>query len=164
MRRSTRHTFAAAVALGLVVIPVASVIAVFLASGSGTVSGAQITTSSPSSVRIDAAAAPGSEFVYEGPSTTALAPGGDVKMSLAVTCLTSCPATVGSIRLVSVSSNQSGCSSAALPGTFTSPGLAVNTTITGTVIVGQLTVFMNSTGDDQTPCLGATLTFNLATP
>jgi hypothetical protein len=166
MKQSPRRTFALAVALGLVVLPVSAALAYFLASGTGSVSGATVTSTSPATVSLSQQYAdPASEFVYEGPSTTALSPGGTVRFGLNATCLTSCPASVGSVRLVSVTSDKAGCNSTSLPGTFTSAGLVVNMTVGATTYIGQMTVSMNSDPDrDQSACLGATLVFNLATP
>lgn len=167
MRTSSRRTFAVAVGLGLFVLPAATVLAFFLASGVGQASGAVVTSSSPATVSISQQYAdPANEFVYEGPSTTALAPGGTVRFGLNATCTASCPASVGSIRLTSVTSDKVGCNSTALPGTFTSGGLVVNMTVdTTTQYVGQMTVSMVSDPDrDQSACLGAVLSFHLQTP
>jgi len=165
--RLQRRAFAIAVALGLFVIPVSTALAFFAATGTGTVTGATVTSSSPATVTISAQYGdPASEFVYSGPSTTALAPGGTVRFGLVATCTSSCPASVGSIRLVSVSSNKTGCDSTALPNTFSAASLAVNTTIDGSpTYVGQMTVAMASDPNlSEDACLGATLSFRVATP
>ncbi len=165
--RLQARAFAFAVALGLVVIPVSSALAYFLASGTGTVTGATITSSSPATITISAQYGdPANEFVYSGPSTTALAPGGTVRFGLVATCTASCPASVGSIHLASVSSNQSGCDSTSLPDTFSAAPLSVGTTIDTTpTYVGQMTVAMASDPTrSEVACLGATLSFHVATP
>lgn len=166
VRPSRRRTFATAVALALFVIPVSSALAFFLASGTGTISGAKVTASSPATVSITPTYADSNEFSYAPAGATALSPGGTVTLPLYATCVTACPASVSSIRLASVSSDKTGCDSASLPGSFTSGALAVNATITTTPTpIGSLVVAFNADPDrDQSVCLGATLAFHLATP
>jgi hypothetical protein len=166
MKLSRRRTFAVAVVAALFVVPVASTFAYFLASGSGTVSGAQITSTSPATVAITPTYSDSNEFSYAPAGATALSPGGTVSMPLYATCTAACPASVSSIRLASVTSDKAGCNSASLPGSFTGGPLVVNQTITTTPTpIGNFVAAFNSDPDrDQSVCLGATLTFNLTTP
>lgn len=109
-----KHSFAVAVVAALMVMPVTEALAYFSATGTGTISNVQAGTSA-STVTI----AQNGAFVYAGPSTTNLVPGGTVAFPSIITCTAVPPCVVPSVSLQSWTSNQAGCTTALMPGSFT---------------------------------------------
>lgn len=162
-RRTSPRTFAAAVAIALLVMPVAEALAYFSATGTGNIAGAQVSTTAST---VSLSLGGGTSFTYAGGSTSALVPGGTVTFPVSASCLTNCPGFVSSIRLAGFTSDKTGCDSVTLPGSFTAPNLGVNATVSVSgASVGSMTVtFVNLPSTNQNACLGAILTFQLATP
>jgi len=73
------------------------------------------------------------------------------------------PVMVDSITLSGFTSNQTGCNSTSLPGTFVVGAGSVTLPVvmaTGTTIHDQFTITMVNTGQDQSACAGALPTFD----
>ncbi|MEO8744953.1 MAG: hypothetical protein ABI334_00495 [Candidatus Dormiibacterota bacterium] len=156
-----KRSFGIAVAIAMFVLPVATALAFYSATGSGTV--VTNAAASPSSVVTIAA---NGGLTYAGPSSTNLAPGGTVSFSTLITCTAGCPADVTTINLTSWISNKSGCDMATLPGSFTMPTINVNNpnVTAGGVSGGIATITWVNLGVPQNACSGALFTFTLSTP
>jgi hypothetical protein len=76
-----KHSFAIAIVMALFALPVVTALAYFSATGTGTISNVQAGTSA-STVAI----AQNGAFIYAGPSTTNLVPGGTVTFPSTITC------------------------------------------------------------------------------
>jgi hypothetical protein len=150
-----RHAFAVMVAVGLFVVPTVTALAYYSSTGTGNVTGVSATTTTTSTVNLDQAAPP-----------TTLAPGGSTTLGLAAKCLTGCPAFVSTVNLSTWSSDKTGCTPAAMPGSFTMPTLVVNQSIPTTATgIGNATITWNNlVAIDQSPCQGGHFTFVVVTP
>jgi hypothetical protein len=159
-RRSSPRTFAAAVLVALLVMPVAEALAFYGVSGSGTIGPAPV---SATGTTVGVSIGGGTAFTFSGGSTTNYVLGGSSSSPIRLTCLTSCPATVAHVNLSSFTSDKAGCNSTSLPGAFTAPGLVpVPSSIPATATdVGSITINYVSLSVDQSACLGANVTFTL---
>jgi len=161
-----KHSFALAVVLALVALPVMEAAAYFSATGTGTISNVQAGTSA-STVTI----AQNGAFVYAGPSTTNLVPGGTVAFPSTITCTAVPPCVVPSVSLQSWTSNQAGCTSALMPNSFTISAqsaafpVTINTVGAGGAVSDNITVQWNNLASiNQGPCAGGTFAFVLSVP
>lgn len=152
-----RHIFAVMVATGLLVVPAVTALAYYGATGTGNITGISASSTSPSTVSLDAAVAP-----------TSLALGGSTTFPVNATCTAGCPGYVSTVNLASWSSDKAGCTAAAFPGSFTMP--AVNSGQSAVLVgasptlIGNATITWNNLGTDQGVCKGAAFTFVLTTP
>jgi len=162
-RQTSPRTFVAAVAVAILVLPVAEALAYFSATGTGNISGAQVSTTAST---VSLSLGGGTSFTYAGGSTSALVPGGTVTFPINASCLTNCPGFVSVIRLAGFTSDKTGCDSTTLPGAFTAPNVAFNATVSvsGANVGSMTATFVNLPSTNQNACLGAVLTFQLATP
>jgi hypothetical protein len=158
-RIGRRRSFVSALVVAMLLLPVATAAAFFAATGTGTITNVQA-GSANSTVSIL-----GSSYVYAGPSTTNLMPGGTVTIAISVSCLTGCPASVGSINLGSWTSDKAGCDIATLPGSFTMPADVVNASFTAAGgSGGSAVITWVNLGVSQNACAGAKFAFTLVTP
>ncbi len=159
-----KHSFAINVVLALFTLPVATALAYFGATGTGTISNVAAGTSS-STVSI---AFSGSSFTYAGPSTTALVPGGTVSFPVQITCTAGAPCTVPSVSLLSWTSSKTGCDSTTMPNSFTIQSQTASFPITiatvGAAGADSLTILWNNLATSQTACAGGTFAFVLNVP
>ena len=156
-----KHSFAIAVVLALVALPVMEAAAFYAASGSGQI--ANVQAGSPNSTVTIAA---NGAFTYAGPSTTNLMPGGTVSFATLISCTAGCPANVTTVNLGSWTSDKAGCDAVTFPGSFTMPTLNVNNANVGAggVSGGTATVTWVNLAVSQNACSGAKFTFTLVTP
>jgi hypothetical protein len=155
------RTFVAALALAAVVLPVATALAYFSATGGGTISNVQ--AGSPSSVIALTTTGP---FTYSGPSTVNLQPGGTVGFTVQAACTAGCPAVLTTINLASWTSDKAGCDTATLPGSFTMPQVLYNGNVANAtpINVGTAVITWVNLGVSQNACAGAKFAFALVTP
>ena len=155
------RSFAAALVVALLILPVAEALAYFAATGTGQATNVQ--AGAPNSV---VSIAPDSAYSYSGPSTTNLMPGGTVSFNLRLACTAGCPAQVTTITLSSWSSDKPGCDEASMPGSFTMPQILLNTSISaaGSGGWGPAQITWNNLAQTQNPCANANFTFTLTTP
>lgn len=159
-RIGRKRSFAIAVAVALMALPVTEALAFFAATGSGQITNVQAGTAT-STITI----AQNGALTYAGPSTTNLMPGGTVSFSLLLTCTAGCPTQVTTIHLSTWTSDKTGCDIATLPGSFTMPTLNVNASVnTGGAPAGPVTITWVNLAQDQSACSGAHFTFTLVTP
>jgi hypothetical protein len=157
-----KHAFAASTAIAAFVIPTVTALAFFAATGTGTIP--TVLGGSPSSVVT--IASDGTPYVYAGPSTTTLMPGGTVSIGLRLVCTAGCPAQVTTVNLSSWVSDKAGCDAATFPGSFTMPALPINSSIAlaGSSGWGPAIVTYVNLAANQNVCAGAHFTFTLVTP
>jgi hypothetical protein len=159
-RIGRKRSFVAALGMAVAVLPVATALAFFAASGSGTISNVQ--AGSPSST---VAIAINGALTYAGPSTTNLMPGGTVSFGTSLTCTAGCPAQVTTLNLSSWTSDKVGCDTATFPASFTMPAVNVNASVPATgVSGGTATITWANLAVNQNACAGAKFAFNLVTP
>ena len=161
-RRLQVRPFVLAVVGALLLLPPIEALAFFAATGTGQVTGIQIATASSTVSLAEVGGASG--LTYS--NGTNLAPGSNVSFTVSATCLTSCPTTVSTVSLQSVSSTKVGCDSTSLPTSFTMPQVTFNGTVNTTAVnVGTATLtFVNLPSTNQDACSGASLTLTLSTP
>ena len=165
-RIGRKKSFVLALALALFVLPVATALAYYGATGSGTVGG-NVAGTSASVVTLQ----PNTPSrVYAGPSTTDLMPGGTVAFQLAITCTAGSPCTVPSITLQSWSSTKPApCDPTDMPNSFVIQSQSATFPITVTAPTvdtsDTVTILWNNLATvNQTPCAGGTFTFTLNVP
>ena len=164
-RQTSPRTFVAAVAVAILVLPVAEALAYFSTKLHADPDQwiAQVSTTAST---VSLSLGGGTSFTYAGGSTSALVPGGTVTFPINASCLTNCPGFVSVIRLAGFTSDKTGCDSTTLPGAFTAPNVAFNATVSvsGANVGSMTATFVNLPSTNQNACLGAVLTFQLATP
>ncbi len=161
-----KHSFAVAVVLALVALPLTEALAYFGATGSGTISNVSAGTANAT---VSFATQGVSTYVYGGGSSTNLVPGGTVQVPLTITCTANPPCVVSSLSLATWSSNKTGCDPASLPNSFS---ITANTAtfpisiaaLNGTGADSPTITWANLPTTNQGACAGATFTFNIATP
>jgi hypothetical protein len=146
-------------------MPVATALAFFSATGTGTISNAQAGTSAST---VSITQQPG--FTYAGPSTTTLVPGGTVTFTQVTACTAGPPCVVPSLGLASWTSNKAGCDSTTMPGSFTitNQNWTVNLPVTLATVGASdsdiVTITWNNLAISQTACAGGLFAFVLAVP
>lgn len=166
-RIGRKRSFAIALVVGLLALPVTEALAYYGATGTGTIS--QVGAGASAST-VTIAQVTSFQTVYTGPSTTNLQPGGTATVDMGFTCATAC--TISSISLQSWSADAThataGCTSALMPGSFS---ITKNTQtfpwslVANTQTTDQITLtWANLPTIDQTPCAGASFTFDISTP
>ena len=158
-----KHSFAAAVVLALVALPVAEALAYYGATGTGSIGNVPAATQS-STVSLS-----GGTNTFAGPSTTALAPGGTATQQMTITCTANPPCVVSGISLSGWTSNKAGCDSTTLAGSFTIANSATFpitiSALNGTNTTDNLTItFVNLPSVNQSACAGGLFNFTLSTP
>lgn len=165
-RKGRVRPFALSLVVALVVLPVATALAFFAATGTGTAPGVQAGTAPQAVFATENA----SSYTYAGPSTTSLMPGGTVSFPVGVSCAPSpaaCPVYVSTINLGGWTSNKTGCDSTSMPGSFTMPTITYNANVTAAnsfANVGTAVITWVNLATDQGACAGAAFTFTITTP
>lgn len=163
-RIGRKRSFAVALVLAAAVLPVATALAYFSSTGTGTFANVQAVATSPSTVSI--VQTPAIAYVYKdstGTVVAALGLGGQALVSMDVTCLTGAPCQVNALVIQSWTSDKAGCDSTTLPGNFSigSPAAfsipTVGAKVTNTVAFNWLSLPVN-----QNACLGAKFSFVVA--
>lgn len=164
-RGRTRYSFAVAVVLALSLMPVGEALAFYIGttSGSGNIGTVTAGAAPASTVSITAYQDPTCGGCVFSPQS--ITPGQTTTFKVQLACTANCPAAVTTLSLSGWSSDVTGCDATSMPGSFTMPQFAVNSSISSSTIEGPLTVtWVNLPSIDQTPCVGAHFTFTIVTP
>jgi hypothetical protein len=126
-----KRSFAVALGVAMLLLPVSTAQAFFAATGSGQITNVQAGTAT-TVVSIEQNGA----LTYAGPSTTNLMPGGTVSFSTLITCTAGCPGQVTAVNFGGWSSDKARCDFTTPPNSFTMPTLNVNQSVWTTGISG----------------------------
>jgi hypothetical protein len=158
------RSFVVALVVAAMVLPPATALAYFSSTGSGTFANVQAVATSPSTVSI--VQTPAIAYVYKdstGATVTSLMLGGQVLISMDVTCLTGAPCQVNALVLQSWTSDKAGCDSTTLPTSFSigSPS-AFSIATVGAKFTSNVALNWLNLATNQTACLGAKFSFVVA--